>query len=992
MICNNCKAEMPAEAKFCPMCGAKNEPPAPQPSADKFCTGCGLALEAGAKFCTVCGTPADSAASANNSQPVSMGYAGTVDAASAIPTPVNDTVQPVSAIPTPVNDTAKPVSAIPTPVNDTAQPVSAIPTPVNDTAQPVSAIPTPVNDTAQPVSAVPTPVNDVAQPVFNAAPSVNLDKPTGNTASAQETSSFTVPSYDYSMNSAAATAVTPIKKKNIVLPIILGAIALILVFGGIFFLINRSAVMQLFMGDSGYARMIEGNGIKTVADAAAHPTVAAGMESALSAGTAALVAENMEDSTDDSLGGININQYINTMSASLQDAYGKNGATVDIDFDLSLTDTAKTEIFGEDTTEADEMLNFINEMEITYKAAVTEDAISAYAAIYDGDGLALDAQGIIYSDGNVLMMFPFGTDKCIKYTIDGEYISTEEAPALDLDEKEFSRLANEIVDLYLTTYEQGEVTIENGEMTIGGVTAKGKVITTTLNSEQLNKLFTDATNLIANDEYFCTTIVDYINDCGGLITYDEFKEEILAAGEDIATLDEEDTLVITTIVDNSNTVLAKCYTAVDGEEDAKVAYIDGETAFALEVSENNGKVPHLIAIVEKTSETDGKANVKLYDDGEFIMTVKVDYTGVKAVEYNGNEMSVGRYEISFEMPQDFTSETEDYSSILSTATATYNLSLDEAEGEERICYNLTVSIPQYFTFAFDAVATPTNEEIPTVPADAIDITSIINNSGDELTDNDIAVCDSLTAVVKDIENKANSMSDDSLYKELLLLITESLNTGIDELKNPTADFDEIYNVITDLYEYEEKLYAIEDEYPEGYEAISDDVSTLEDKMDAIDEELYSFEVTASRLTEIKTELSAIGTTIDDLTASAKAAQEQYEAEQEAASRVDYSDMTYDELVNRAVELEERYNNAVIENFDLLSEVFGDPANELYNLYLAASDSYEDMYDVVTNMIEYVEKGDLNAQRVRDSRRAVEAFDEDLVALEKALTKTSDIAA
>ena len=46
-ICENCKAEIDANAKFCPECGAKQEA--------KFCAECGEKLDSNAKFCANCG-------------------------------------------------------------------------------------------------------------------------------------------------------------------------------------------------------------------------------------------------------------------------------------------------------------------------------------------------------------------------------------------------------------------------------------------------------------------------------------------------------------------------------------------------------------------------------------------------------------------------------------------------------------------------------------------------------------------------------------------------------------------------------------------------------------------------------------------------------------------------------------------------------------------------------------------------------------------------
>lgn len=49
-VCNNCHHTIPAGAKFCPECGAKQEK-----AKEGFCVECGAKVPAGAKFCPECG-------------------------------------------------------------------------------------------------------------------------------------------------------------------------------------------------------------------------------------------------------------------------------------------------------------------------------------------------------------------------------------------------------------------------------------------------------------------------------------------------------------------------------------------------------------------------------------------------------------------------------------------------------------------------------------------------------------------------------------------------------------------------------------------------------------------------------------------------------------------------------------------------------------------------------------------------------------------------
>lgn len=56
--CVNCGADIPADALFCNVCGAKNELPssAPAQSGGDFCPKCGTSIGADAVFCPNCGT------------------------------------------------------------------------------------------------------------------------------------------------------------------------------------------------------------------------------------------------------------------------------------------------------------------------------------------------------------------------------------------------------------------------------------------------------------------------------------------------------------------------------------------------------------------------------------------------------------------------------------------------------------------------------------------------------------------------------------------------------------------------------------------------------------------------------------------------------------------------------------------------------------------------------------------------------------------------
>lgn len=62
-ICHNCGAEIPADAMFCPRCGAKKgAAPAEEetePDGTRRCPNCGAELEEGTAFCQACGEPVE---------------------------------------------------------------------------------------------------------------------------------------------------------------------------------------------------------------------------------------------------------------------------------------------------------------------------------------------------------------------------------------------------------------------------------------------------------------------------------------------------------------------------------------------------------------------------------------------------------------------------------------------------------------------------------------------------------------------------------------------------------------------------------------------------------------------------------------------------------------------------------------------------------------------------------------------------------------------
>ncbi|MDE6031232.1 MAG: zinc-ribbon domain-containing protein, partial [Oscillospiraceae bacterium] len=643
MICSNCSSEITDSAKFCPICGQKCAP------APLFCTNCGLELKAGSKFCSVCGTPVE----AKETKPETMGYAGNVDA------PASASESLVAAMPT------APAEA-PAPAETAAIP-AGIPTPVNSAPTAGFGVPTPVNDTANAVTAPVSASVFAAAPAQETAQRVNLAKPGSEPAPADFG--------DMGFSSATAVAAAPIKKSNGgKIAIIIGAaVVAVLAILAVVFLLNKGPIMHMFMGDSRYASMIEGNGLKSVSEYANNPVIAQSIKSASASYAASAAVMNSYSDYEDHViathGSGTTTTTNNSMSqfaamleqyeSAMLDTYGVNSVTVKLDTDITLTDTAKALIFGdytgyftddEITKEFEKVLDAINSTTLTYEITAEKDAAMFGIEMTEG-GLTINAQGFMLSDGTVYVCFPFGSDKAIKYVIkdDGIVVSAEEAPELELDEKEISRLIKEITDIYLKYYENAQIEITtDGELFASDAKAHGTLITAILNNELIEDMFAEIGKHIADDTYFSDKIIEYVKECGMELTLDEYKEDIIDAFD--IDVSDEYSIIIKSVVDKNNNVLGKRYELNAGNpedfaddvvyarlENAFFSYVESDDVFAAEfrqslnydfVNDECDNVFSASALVRKTSETDGSVSLKLRVDDESY-AANIEYSDVK---------------------------------------------------------------------------------------------------------------------------------------------------------------------------------------------------------------------------------------------------------------------------------------------------------------------------------------------------------------------------
>ncbi len=991
MICSNCSSEITDSAKFCPICGQKCAP------APLFCTNCGLELKAGSKFCSVCGTPVG----AREAKPESIGYAGNIDA------PENASDSLVAAMPAipeeaPVLPESPVISEIP----------AGIPTPVNSAPTSGFGVPTPVNDAASAVTApaASTPIY-AGTPAAAPAQRVNLAKPTAQ----PDTTDFG----DLGFAGAAVMPVTPIKKHGggKIAVIICAAVAAVAVILAVVFLLNKGPIMNMFMGDSRYASMIEGRGLKTVSQYADSPLIAQGIKSASASYAASAAMMNNYD--DDMYAAHTVMTHevdaASQFAAMLEQyesimlkTYGVNSLSVKLNTDIAVTDTAKALLFGsyatdEDKAEFDKALAALNSITLTYDITAEKDAAMFGAEMTEG-GLTVNAQAFILSDGTVYLCFPFGSDKAIKYVVkDGETVFVEEAPELKFDEDEISRLIKEITDIYLRYYENSEIVIESdGELFASDAKAHGTLITATMNSALIEDMFAEIGRHIADDTYFSGQIIDYVNECGMELTLDEYKEDIIDAFADISA---DYSLIIRSVVDKNNNVLGKSYALnfdksedtlsygiYSSLQDACFSYVESSDVFAAELEhfssygiiDNNTYTDvytnefNLSALVRKTSETDGSVSIKLrIDDDSY--AANIEYSGAKTEKFLGNDVSTGTYTFTITPPADFTEElsSSDAAVLAALSAAKFTLS-SEIDGGAYVC-NFKVEVPQYGSFAVNTAVSGSDGKVTVPSGDVIEISDALaeylssynfmygygSYNGTELSDSDKATMEELYALFAELKEKA--ASSDSYFAQYISEALEESADKLSEIPEPSASIEDIIALNSRADSDISRCGSISQNYYYISDELKDKLFDLSSRLGTVYYDSISYNMTQSQFDEVAASLDAMEKELDDIEAQAKNTKA---PAKEPAVSYDFDSMSYEELLTAYYDLSYNYIMASLSaDYDFIE------SDELSALAKNIETADTEALNSLNKISNSLSDGNLSVPLLRDARKKMKAFEE-----------------
>lgn len=679
------------------------------------------------------------------------------------PTPA---VAPVPTVNT-IQQPASPASPLSQPIAPT-QPVSAISQPVSAT-QPVSASPIipPVSGTATAVMPNPAPVNPAnslnpnmqtgTMPTYNAAPAGTPGfAPTGAVAPAVNLgkggSAVNYANPVNNANPAASSNNAKSGKKKMPIGgkigIIAGSlVAACAVAAGVFFALDKATFLSTLLGKEKYAVMVESKAITDVANQIDTQSISDGVEAVSSVYSAMaqlgvsdddfgpmIDIEDMSNTAAsqsavpmmsvvpmNSTGEIDMAAYIKAVNELYLKTYGVNSVKEQMSIDVEVGD-ALIDLAGGDSATIKEIEKLINNTEIACDAIVDENAMQV---TYDIklDQATVDCKVIVNSDNEMYIAFPFVSDKAFLMKLPVPSEEVKEPAVLQLDKAELTRIIGEVVQSYLMNYKSAAIEMEEGSVKVAGVTVSGKEITAEFEGELLEKLFTDIAEIIAKDEYLKNKIVEYCNEIGVEMTAEKYETAIMDAIEFEAG--DGDKLVITTIIDKKGNILAKKIEAVDvtaGDDPEKVTvgWTMQEKVAAFEMTfGDEGKVTVKADIM---NESDFDMTVGVESDGEQ-MVFNVNCMGVKTEQYCGQEVAVGTYVISMELPESFEDQlgSKEAFAAINNMTLTFSTKI---EGNTQNAY-VRLDASKYGSVQMNVSAAAENDSVSEYPTDVIDLTPVL---------------------------------------------------------------------------------------------------------------------------------------------------------------------------------------------------------------------------------------------------------------------------
>lgn len=752
---------------------------------------------------------------------------------------------------------------------------------------------------------------------------------------------------------AAMTVASPMKKKS-KLPLIAGICAgAAAVLAGVFVL-NRSAFLPVFMGEAGYAAMIEAKG---AADALA----------ALDSTAASALIENAADSAVRyaalTKGGLYSYGSTTTPAdiiaqtrSSLLSAYGKDEVEVMLTPSVEFTDTGKELLFGGDGYS--EIVEAINACMVGVSLNAQEDAASLRITLDEG-GAVTDAD-IILTDGAVYVELPFA-ETAFKSTISGGEDADAGRARLELDQKQTARLLGEIRDIYIKHYKSAQFTVERGELTAAGVTAKGQLVTCEMDGARLDAMAQDIGALLAEDEYLCGVITEYMQAAGAEFSVQEYSDAVKTAFAGL--FGDNCSVTAKTVVNSACKTLAKSY-VFKGSGELSLTYINGKTKAAFEGAAGGVVVT---ADVTRVNKQDGTINLKV--TGKESFSAKLVYSGVKTQDFCGRKVLAGEVRVSCVPPADFTSG-DSVSASVYAAISKAELTLSQGVESGVLKQRAELHMPQYGTAAVDAVVSARDGSAIEIPENALDESELFRS--EESTRN-------VAEMLRSISQKADKSG---YFAAQIAQAAEDYAASLEDSLKPKADISDIsimMNNIRGLQSTANELYNLyADVMTDELRGRCDDICLqLEQLADSID-----YSMSEERFAELSDKVDAADKILGELIKALNKAQDATVPISQRGN-IDYSDLSADEIGEAFSACEKDYLSIILVYYGAISE--DEELVELYNKTLSA---YEKASDDYYAMVDEISRGNWSVPIVRTARKSLQKFDEALTALEKKLPATT----
>ena len=575
-----------------------------------------------------------------------------------------------------------------------------IPTPVKQPAP----IPTPVEQPAP----IPTPVKQPAPEAAYTAPAAAAAQPAA----------------------AASNPSAAVKKKAPVVPIIIAALAVILIIAGtLVYFFARPTIMRLFMGEERYAVSLVTDYAQDVAqtDPIISTLVKNGANSAglANAADADALGSLMQGNASAADSGAQL-------AGALAELAGAQGVTVDLSANVE-PDKRLTEAFGDDADFMNAVFGLINSAELSASAKTGDSTQLALTAKTNGAEL-VTANIYIAEDGSVYTTLPGILDKPVltKTAAAAQDESEQPAEIAEIDREKLSAVYDKIIKAWEKAYKRAEFSYEKAEFTVGDAeyekTFKGTCVSAALSQQDVCALLVEVYTAI-NDDSYVEQLVEAFG--GDVSAFHDKLDDMISEYESAADDDELDMrFTVNAYVTAANKPCGAEISVSYKKYGEKQSFVfsslsaGGNTAISLTAN----KVKQFEAVSTKTGANAGIFEVMTNTSSteKKLVGARIEYKDLKTESALGTDVVTGNFVISANVKAlkddlsyqtfDVGGETLDLYTVLSKST----LTIDSAKDGDGVKFTLGADVNKLGTASLNLGIKPA-ADFSTVPASTDDV-------------------------------------------------------------------------------------------------------------------------------------------------------------------------------------------------------------------------------------------------------------------------------